>query len=73
MKILCSNETEFKVFGPKAKHYVWHKPNTAQHPGNTISSIKCGEWQHYVWAFFFQQEEMESQLAWTESLIQGKT
>ena len=29
-----------ELFGLKAKHYFWHRPNTARRLGNTISTIK---------------------------------
>ncbi|MBN3279662.1 CRVP protein, partial [Polyodon spathula] len=40
--ILWSDETKIELFGLNAKRYVWRKPNTAHHPGNTIPTVKHG-------------------------------
>lgn len=60
MKRLWPKETEVKVFGLKAKRYVWRKKKTAQHPGNNNPSIKCREWQHYVLAFLFRRRKWKA-------------
>ena len=41
-KVLWLNKTWMEVFGQNAKCYVWHKPNTAHHPKNTIPTLKHG-------------------------------
>ena len=40
--VLWSDETKIELFGLNSKHYVWHKPNTAHHPVNTIATVKHG-------------------------------
>ena len=40
--VLWSDETKMELFGLNAKRYVWHKPNTAHHPKNTIPTVKHG-------------------------------
>ena len=39
---MWSDETKIELFGLNSKHYVWHKPNTAHHPVNTIATVKHG-------------------------------
>ena len=41
-KVLWSDETKMELFGLTPKRYVWHKPNTAHHPKNTIPTVKHG-------------------------------
>ena len=38
--VLWSDKTKMGPFGLNAKRYVWHKPNTAHHPKNTIPTEK---------------------------------
>jgi len=48
-KVLCSDETKMELFGQNAKHYVWHKPNTAHHPKITIPTMKHGGGSIMFW------------------------
>uniref|UniRef100_A0A8C6VA09 Glutamate receptor n=1 Tax=Neogobius melanostomus TaxID=47308 RepID=A0A8C6VA09_9GOBI len=41
-RVLWSDETKIELFGPNAKRYVWHTPNTAHRPECTIPSVKYG-------------------------------
>ncbi|KAK5897970.1 hypothetical protein CgunFtcFv8_015428 [Champsocephalus gunnari] len=42
-KVLWSDETKIELFGHQGKRYVWRKPNTSDHPQNTIPTVKhCG-------------------------------
>ena len=41
-KVLLSDETKIELFGLNSKLYIWHKPNTALHPVNTIPTVKHG-------------------------------
>uniref|UniRef100_A0A8D0B0E3 Transposase Tc1-like domain-containing protein n=1 Tax=Sander lucioperca TaxID=283035 RepID=A0A8D0B0E3_SANLU len=48
-KVLCSDETKTELFGHQRKRYVWRKPNTSQHPKNTI---KHGGGSIMLWGCF---------------------
>ncbi|MBN3272993.1 TCB1 transposase, partial [Polyodon spathula] len=51
-KILWSDETKIELFGLNAKCYVWHKPNIAHHPENTIPTMKHGGNSIMLWGCF---------------------
>ena len=51
-KVLWSDETKMELFGRNAKHYVWHKPNRAHHPKNTIPTVKHGGGSTMSWGCF---------------------
>ena len=38
--VLLSHETKIELFGLDSKCSIWHKPNTAHHPVNTVSTAK---------------------------------
>ena len=51
-KVLWSDETNIELFGPQGKRYVWRKPNTSDHPQNTIPTVKQGGGSIMLWRCF---------------------
>ena len=51
-KFLWFDETKMERFGLNAKRYVWHKPNTAHHPKNTLPTVKHGGGSIILWGYF---------------------
>ena len=51
-KVLWSDETKMELFGRNAKCDVWHITNTAQHPKNTIPTVKHGGGSIMLWRCF---------------------
>ena len=51
-KIFWSDEINMELFGLNAKCYIWHKPNKAHHPKNTIPTVKHGRGRIMLWGCF---------------------
>ena len=48
----CGLMRQILQFGLNAKHYVWRKPGTAQHPSSTIPTVKNSGGSIMLWECF---------------------
>ena len=51
-KILWSDETKTELFGLNATLYIWQKLSIANHPSNTIPTVKHGGGSIMLWGCF---------------------
>ena len=56
-------------FCSKFKRYVWHKPNTAHQPVNTIPTVKYGGGNNKLWGCF--SLAVSGKLVRREGIIDG--